>query len=632
MTLSLVFDASDIAEISEALIYSIKELNKVVGNTLVVARDDTLDELEEKFASDRCSVISADHISEMNLVQWVSEGTVLFSKACYYGPVIRLDEVIGDIVDTCDTQNAVWYLGEVSNWQDSALWSVSADLLDKVVYIKGQGFALAALDDVAISKCRCFDIACDKGYDQLQYRSYDLMRSGFPILRKEVFKPCDFDVSMGYQIQQTMEYIKRYTDYDENLIYDDLLRTRNLSDLYRLFHWDFVVPEMSYGENRVSAALVVSLFYADKTLAKNLEYLRSVPDNVDVFIVAKHMNVADAVSDYIGKYQLEWKVKVAEQNRGRDISALLIEAKAVFDKYEYVGFIHDKKTSGNAGVDLIGDDFNDILFENIIGRAGYINNVISLFEDNPRLGLLSAPEIVHSTYFALLGDEWTNDYENTLALADRIGMVLKIDRNSIPYVLGTAFWCRSKALRKLVEYPWKYTDFPEEPLDMDGTLNHAIERILMFVAQDAGFYSGIIQNQKFVSMYMSNMRRMLDETLKVCHRNILFSNYSEIESEIGKNLIEFCKGTEEIWIYGAGGNSGRVASFMTENDISFKGYIVSDGCKNKEVLEGKPIFELSEAVDKYGDRIKVVLSVNKKLQSVIIPDLEKIGIADYFCV
>ena len=55
--------------------------------------------------------------------------------------------------------------------------------------------------------------------------------------------------------------------------------------------------------------------------------------------------------------------------------------------------------------------------------------------------------------------------------------------------VGTVYWSRVDALRKLFEYEWKYEDFDMEPLAEDGTLSHAIERILEFVARDAGYES-----------------------------------------------------------------------------------------------------------------------------------------------
>ena len=65
---------------------------------------------------------------------------------------------------------------------------------------------------------------------------------------------------------------------------------------------------------------------------------------------------------------------------------------------------------------------------------------------------------------------------------------------------GSCFWFRTDALRKLFKYDWKYEDFPEEPLPIDGTISHAIERCYAYVAQDAGYYSAIVMCDEYAKI------------------------------------------------------------------------------------------------------------------------------------
>ena len=60
-------------------------------------------------------------------------------------------------------------------------------------------------------------------------------------------------------------------------------------------------------------------------------------------------------------------------------------------------------------------------------------------------------------------------------------------RKHFVFPVGTMFWARSKALRKLFELHLTWSDYPEEPLPYDGTMLHAIERLLPFVTEDAGY-------------------------------------------------------------------------------------------------------------------------------------------------
>jgi rhamnosyltransferase len=56
------------------------------------------------------------------------------------------------------------------------------------------------------------------------------------------------------------------------------------------------------------------------------------------------------------------------------------------------------------------------------------------------------------------------------------------------------FWFRPKALKKLFQHPWKWSDFNQEPHHVDGGLAHALERVIAYVAQDAGYATFQVSN------------------------------------------------------------------------------------------------------------------------------------------
>ena len=50
------------------------------------------------------------------------------------------------------------------------------------------------------------------------------------------------------------------------------------------------------------------------------------------------------------------------------------------------------------------------------------------------------------------------------------------------------FWARPSALAPLLELGLDWDDYPEETLPNDGTILHAIERLLPFAAKEKGFH------------------------------------------------------------------------------------------------------------------------------------------------
>jgi lipopolysaccharide biosynthesis protein len=49
------------------------------------------------------------------------------------------------------------------------------------------------------------------------------------------------------------------------------------------------------------------------------------------------------------------------------------------------------------------------------------------------------------------------------------------------------FWARTGALRPLLGLRLDWSDYPIEPVPIDGTILHAIERLLPFAAGHAGY-------------------------------------------------------------------------------------------------------------------------------------------------
>ena len=146
-----------------------------------------------------------------------------------------------------------------------------------------------------------------------------------------------------------------------------------------------------------------------------------------------------------------------------------------------------------------------------------------------RLGMLCVPEPFHAVYHWVPGHEWAANFRNTKKLAERLDLSVPMDKDAQPVCsFGGAFWFRPAALKKLFDYPWKYDDFPEEPLPIDGSLLHAIERIYPFVCQDAGFYPAIVMSDRLASLEYTNVRHYLSVyNYSVLYAGFAFKDYIE---------------------------------------------------------------------------------------------------------
>ena len=57
----------------------------------------------------------------------------------------------------------------------------------------------------------------------------------------------------------------------------------------------------------------------------------------------------------------------------------------------------------------------------------------------------------------------------------------------VQFPSGSMFWARTKALKRLYLLNLQYKDYPYERGQLDGTLAHAIERLLFFICEISGY-------------------------------------------------------------------------------------------------------------------------------------------------
>jgi rhamnosyltransferase len=139
-----------------------------------------------------------------------------------------------------------------------------------------------------------------------------------------------------------------------------------------------------------------------------------------------------------------------------------------------------------------------------------------LFEDHPNLGLLSPPVPLHGPYFPTTGlGEWGENFAVTKETAKKLGICAPMDEKCEPVApLGSEFWVRTKALKVLFDHDWQYEEFPKEPVAIDGTVLHAIERLYPFAAQSEGYYSAWLLSDSYARIHMDNWAYMANGLVK----------------------------------------------------------------------------------------------------------------------
>lgn len=311
--------------------------------------------------------------------------------------------------------------------------------------------------------------------------------------------------AVGNAALDLYEYLRDHTDFDTDLIWQNALRTMNMADLVKNLHLDFVFP-LSTGVPLPAGkriALVMHLYYMD-LLDKTLSYARSMPEGCDIILTVGSEKNAAIVRQRCENMPYNVDVRVI-QNRGRDVSALLVGMGKDCLNYDYVCFAHDKKVTQLSPYS-IGDGFAYKCFENILGSKELVSNIINHFENDQRAGLLAPTPPNHADYFGNFSSKWGPNFEGTKKLLSKLGIQVPLDAAKEPIApLGTMFWFRPAALKQLFERDWCYEDFPPEPNKIDGSMLHFVERAYGYIPQFNGYYTGFVYSDRFARIEITNL-------------------------------------------------------------------------------------------------------------------------------
>jgi len=409
-------------------------------------------------------------------------------------------------------------------WETQPLFRSKEELINRneVVFTKhfeDAGFTWEVLCDASDWDGKFLDGSVINHY---AFNTYELLtKRKYPVIKRLNFG-CPYSdhllFTSGSQLKKSMEYIDSHTGYDVSLIYQNILRVYNIADIFYNLHLIHILSKrysLHDGNYEYRAAMVFHIGYIDM-LEYVYPYISGLPKCVDVILTTKPEQNVEKI-DQLFSPVLGSRLRVlCVKDRGQDLAALLVAAKNYLNCYDYIGFCHDKKLMQSEPM-TVGSGVQDLIIENTIGSAHYVENILDFLERHSEVGFLSPPPPNHGSYFSKFGVRYWGADERciarTKALAKRLGLTVDISKDKWPLAIGTAFWCRREALAPLFDYPWTYEDFPPEPLPADGTLNHAMERILPFVAQQQGYLSGWVMTDEYASLEITNIHYRLTQVL-----------------------------------------------------------------------------------------------------------------------
>lgn len=441
----------------------------------------------------------------------------------------------------------------------------------------------------------------ENNYCQYSEISCELIKKrNFPFFKKKQLAD-EFELlerNTQENMWQSIKYVEEETDYDVDLIWENVIRTLNVGDLQRTLHVQYIIaPSSKNITGRI--AVIVFIAYAS-SFEYVLEYLQKLPPACDVEIVSDN-------SDFLIPYRhsgYRCNVSLPEE-MGAFLSG--------FSSYDYVCVVHDTDMGFQERKSCTEKSYFFNVWSNLLQSADHISGIVECFENNRWLGFLAPPQPNFSVFFGELGKGWNGRYQEVERAAANLNLNCQLSEFKAPFRVTNDFWIRGGILRQLgaaaksdascLPYLWSY------------------------LAQSSLYYSGIVETPEYAAINEVNLQYYLEQISSQIRRwNGGFHTFLEMQKKMQRSELErFCRNYSHIYVYGTGHMARCYQDMLPEID----GYVVSDGQVKISGLNGKPVKYLSEI--ELSEDCGIVLCLYKANQSQVVSLLKARGFENYFC-
>lgn len=467
-------------------------------------------------------------------------------------------------------------------------------------YFSSLGYTYDVLADIEVNDSK---INLANNYSQYAAISYELIKKrNFPFLKKQQIAYNTLEYQTQENLYQAIQYIDKNTNYDVNLIWDNVIRTLNMTDLQRSLHLQYIISsDKKKLMKKRSAAIVIYAAYKEAA-EYVLEYLDKLEEGRKYFILVV------SESDDVLKIYRKQGIYGKKLTKGQMYNLTEVSG------YDFVCVLHDTDVTSDIKPSCTGKSYLYCIWENLLKDENYVSGILEKFEKENRLGFLAAPQPNFSDFFGDLGNGWAGNYEAIEEIIRRLQLKCPVSIELPPFRVTGDFWIRGNILKQFEQLnaeDYRYTPY-----------------LWSYFAQNMGYYSGIVECMDYAAMDKVNLSYYLKEIVYQIKQGYGdFKDFCGLEEKILSGALKvFCSKFSRILIYGTGFYAKKYKDIL----LNVEACIVSDGQKKADYFEGIPVMYLSEV--KELDECGVVLCLNKKNQEEVLPVIKKYGIQDYFCI
>ena len=231
--------------------------------------------------------------------------------------------------------------------------------------------------------------------------------------------------------------------------------------------------------SKSSVAVHLHLFYEDLTDDIFCGYLDEKRGDFDMYVSVGNDVSLSTLESVAGRTGNVFFLRT--ENRGRDIRPFIIVLEELLRRgYEFACKIHSKKSPHRVD----GHVWRHTLIAALLNGGDAVRQAVTIFRENPDVGML-VPEgsmTDLAAYEIHAGNiRWLDVLLKRLACESLVG------NYAASFPAGSMYWFRVEALSDLADIVDVNDEFEPEIGQLDGTLAHAIERVIGLVPARRGY-------------------------------------------------------------------------------------------------------------------------------------------------
>jgi len=232
----------------------------------------------------------------------------------------------------------------------------------------------------------------------------------------------------------------------------------------------------SAASQKTRIAVILHLYYPDLWDSIS-HYIRNISEPFDLYVSFPKFMFHPVLLDILSEYPQAHLLPV--ENRGRDILPFIREyMRGSYGCYDYVCKIHTKRSPHIVG----GDSWRTELFESLLASPHAVSQIITYFDRHDEVGLVGAENYIHHASSDCF---WSSNIQWLSRLVPKLQPLPRAA--TWRFLAGSMFWFRPKALAALRMLDLHEEGFEQELGQYDGTLAHALERLLLLLVEKSGF-------------------------------------------------------------------------------------------------------------------------------------------------